>query len=237
MKKVRPTGDVRQPDICVYCGGTPDTRDHVPSKVLLDEPFPDDLPAVPACRACNHSFSADEEYLACLLECIVCCTTDPQALQRKKISDALMANPRLRHRIDKAQEGRLNWRPEAASIRNVVLKLARGHVAFELFPAIGEMGFPTLGEPSELAVTALDLLSDRERSSFEDTWSTEFDLLPEIGSRAFVRCVEGNPDQLEYGDGWIVVQPDRYRYAVVESDGVLVRMVLREYLACEVRWK
>lgn len=99
------------------------------------------------------------------------------------------------------------------------------------------MGFPTLGEPSELAVTALDLLSDRERSSFEDTWSTEFDLLPEIGSRAFVRCVEGNPDQLEYGDGWIVVQPDRYRYAVVESDGVLVRMVLREYLACEVRWK
>lgn len=126
VKKVRPTGDVRQPDICVYCGGTPETRDHVPSKVLLDEPFPDDLPAVPACRACNHSFSADEEYLACLLECIVCCTTDPQALQRKKISDALMANPRLRHRIDKAQEGRLNWRPEAASIRNDVLKLAGG---------------------------------------------------------------------------------------------------------------
>jgi hypothetical protein len=32
------------------------------------------------------------------------------------------------------------------------------------------------------------------------------------------------------------VQPDRYRYVVAESDGVLVRIVLREYLGCEVRW-
>lgn len=25
---------------CVFCGGEPGTRDHVPSKVLLDDPLP-----------------------------------------------------------------------------------------------------------------------------------------------------------------------------------------------------
>ena len=126
--------------------------------------------------------------------------------------------------------------PEDESIRNVVLKLARGHAAFELFPRIEELGFPTLRGPSGFAVTALDLLSDKERSSFEDVWAPEHGLLPEIGSRAFVRCVEGNSDHLGHGEGRVVVQSGRYRYAVTESDGVLVRMVLREYLASEVRW-
>ena len=236
MKKVKPIGDVRQPGICVYCGAVPETRDHVPSRVLLDEPFPDDLPTVPACGICNHSFSEDEEYLACFLECVVCGTTDPEVLRRQKIGRILAVNPRLRQRIDYAREGYDNWHPEAESIRNVVLKLARGHAAFELFPGIEELGFPTLRGPSGFAVMALDSLSDKERSSFEDVWAPELGLLPEIGSRAFVRCVEGNSDHLGYGDGWVVVQPGRYRYAVTESDGVLVRMVLREYLACEVRW-
>jgi len=236
VKKVKPIGETSQPRICVYCGGDPDTRDHVPSKVLLDEPFPDDLPAVPACSSCNVGFSDDEEYLACFLECVVCGTTDPQALHRRKVSRILTMKPLLRHRIDKAREGCLNWRGATQRIQNVVVKLARGHAAFELFPHIEELLFPTLEEPSEIAFTALDLLSDKERSSFENIGSGELGLLPEIGSRAFVRRVEGNPDQLGYEDGWIVVQPGLYRYSVVESDGVLVRMVLREYLACEVRW-
>ena len=55
---------------CVYCGGAPDSRDHVPSKVLLDDPLPPDLPVVEACSTCNGNFSLDEEYLACFLECV-----------------------------------------------------------------------------------------------------------------------------------------------------------------------
>ncbi|TDP73113.1 hypothetical protein DES47_102859 [Roseateles toxinivorans] len=31
--------DDRLTGICVYCGTRPDTRDHSPSKVLLDEPY------------------------------------------------------------------------------------------------------------------------------------------------------------------------------------------------------
>lgn len=58
--------DKRLTGICVYCGGEPSTRDHVPSKVFLDEPYPENnLPVVPACETCNNSFSLDEE-VCCL---------------------------------------------------------------------------------------------------------------------------------------------------------------------------
>ena len=57
--------------------------------------------------------------------------------------------------------------------------------------------------------------------------------------RRLNRFFDVNPAQLETFDecGWVVVQPDRYRYAVVETGGVVVRMVLSEYLACEVVWE
>ena len=64
--------------MCVYCGNAAGTRDHVPPKVLLDEPYPPDLPPVPACDECNNRFSTMveqtegltvqmvlSEYLAC----------------------------------------------------------------------------------------------------------------------------------------------------------------------------
>ena len=55
--------DERMTGMCVYCGGQPDTRDHVPSRVLLDDPLPDNLPVVDACRACNESFSRTKSTL------------------------------------------------------------------------------------------------------------------------------------------------------------------------------
>ena len=41
--------DSRLTGMCVYCGGSPATRDHVPSRVLLDESYPAELPIVGAC--------------------------------------------------------------------------------------------------------------------------------------------------------------------------------------------
>ncbi len=58
-----------QPDkprrVCAYCGEERKlTRDHVPPKVLLAEPFPPNLITVPACDDCNQGFKADDEYTA-----------------------------------------------------------------------------------------------------------------------------------------------------------------------------
>ena len=55
-------------DICVLCGERPaTTRDHLPPKGLLAEPFPPNLITVPACTQCNNQASKmDDEFQAYL---------------------------------------------------------------------------------------------------------------------------------------------------------------------------
>jgi len=70
--------DARLKGICTYCGAVTDTsRDHTPSKALLDNPYPENLPIAEACSKCNGDFSLDEEYLSCLVECVIHGTTKP----------------------------------------------------------------------------------------------------------------------------------------------------------------
>ncbi len=224
--------DDRLTGMCVYCGTQPHTRDHVPSKVLLDEPFPPDLPVVGACASCNASFSLDEQYVSCFLECVISGTVEPSKLQRHNIKRILSDNPALRQRLEmskrKDKEGNLLWQPECERIRKVITKLALGHVAYEFYPKVEE--------PVEVAFFPLTLLSDQERAVFEDVNSGRFGLFPEVGSRAFFRVLGKKPDQFEQIGDWIMVQPGRYRYATVEKNEILVRIVLSEYLACEVAW-
>ena len=63
--------------LCCYCGAWADTVDHVPSKVFMDKPYPENLPVVPCCKKCNREFSLDEEYVTVLLECVRWQTFDP----------------------------------------------------------------------------------------------------------------------------------------------------------------
>ena len=225
--------DERQTGMCAYCGTRPATRDHIPSKVLLDEPYPPELPVVGACETCNASFSLDEQYTACFLDCVICGCTGVSDQHRSNVKRILKENPALRERIESAlkkdEADNLLWEPEADRIQNVVLKLARGHAAYELYPK--------LEEPTAVSFAPLSVLSDEERSSFEQTVTDKIGLWPEIGSRAFLRAFGKSPDRLPLSGDWIVVQPDRYRYAVAETGGVIVRMVLSEYLACEVVWE
>lgn len=227
--------DERLTGMCVYCGAQPDTRDHVPSKVLLDEPYPAQLPVVGACESCNASFSLDEQYLACFIECVVCGTVDTAGIRRSNVTRILNRNPALQRWIEasrgKAQGENLLWQPEIDRIRKIVLKLARGHAAYELYPQ--------LEEPEQVAFTPFVAMSDYERAVFEHEEVTSGTLQgwPEIGTRAFYRASGKNPDSQRQIDGWNIVQPDRYRYSVVETGGVLVKMVLSEYLACVVAWE
>ena len=225
--------DERLTGMCVYCGAQPDTRDHVPSKVLLDEPYPPQLPIVAACESCNAGFSLDEQYLSCLLECVVCATTEPSGLRRSNVKRILIANPALQHRIQESQRrdkaGDLLWQPEIDRVRKIAAKLARGHAAYEIYPK--------LEEPDKIAFAPLLTISDHGRATFENSTSGRLEGWPEIGSRSFLRAYGKKPDQFKQMGNWIVVQPDRYRYAVVEAaGGMLVRIVLSEYLACEVTW-
>ena len=159
MEQIRNFGDERQMTLCVYCSGVTETRDHVPSKVFLDEPYPENLPVVPACESCNHGFSLDEEYAACLVECALAGSVSPESLQREKVKRILSERPTLASRLWKADErtlsGGVSFSVELGRVRSVALKLARGHAAFELSE-------PQPGEPSSVRVVPLLLMNAQE---------------------------------------------------------------------------
>lgn len=218
---------------CVFCGCEPNTRDHVPSKAFLDDPLPENLPIVDACTACNQGFSADEEYLACFLEAVQCGTTDSEQLIREKVRRALKHNPKLAARIEAAKTqdsaGGLVWIPESDRVTKIVLKLARGHTAYEL-------SLPQLEDPCCVFIQPILAMPNAAIAEFENAGSGEERGWPEIGSRAFLRACGAQPYDSTDGP-WITVQPGRYRYSVDQLGGVIVRIVIGEYLACHIEWE
>ncbi len=218
---------------CAYCGGTPDTRDHVPSKILLDEPLPANLPIVEACIGCNQGFSLDEEYLACFLECVLVGSSEVERVHRPKVKRALLHNGRLAERIHSSssldENGRRIWTPERERVRNVVVKLARGHVAYEL-------SLTQIDEPQEVIFIPQSAMSRSDKEAFEKAGSGGIRGWPEVNSRAFLRACGAEPYADQQGP-WIVVQPGQYRYAVDQHGGIRVQIMLAEYLACIVDWE
>jgi hypothetical protein len=223
--------DERLRGMCVYCGVAPDSRDHCPSKVLLDEPLPPNLPVVEACKHCNNSFSLDEQYLACLIEAVTCGSAKVNDTSRLNIKRILEGTPALATRLENSkrldESGNLIWDVELDRVRRVVLKLARGHIAHEL-------SLPKIEEADTVSFIPLILMSEEQRLAFESPASGSHELWPEIGSRAFIRAAKGLTNH--GSEQWNEVQPDRYRYLVGQSDGDFVRFVLSEYLACYVVW-
>jgi hypothetical protein len=198
----------------------------MPSRVLLDEPYPENLPWVYSCSSCNLALSLDEEYIACLVECTRTGSVDPSRVQRPKVRRILADSAKLRSRLLQARSetgGSVSFRPEFERVKNVVLKLARGHALYELNERHHE-------EPLHYAAVPMDTIAVGDREHFEAP--TNAAIWPEVGSRAMQRlAVDGNDSV-----GWQIVQPGRYRYLVTWDDCVTVRMVLSEYLACEVAW-
>ena len=228
MEQIRNYGDERQTSFCCYCGRDTGTRDHVPSKVFLDKPYPENLPVVGTCQSCNQGYSLDEEYVACLIECARLGVTDPNSLEREKVRKILRRKPALQSRIEqsKFEDGEeVSFNIEYGRFKQVLSKLVRGHALFEL-------NEPRLDEPDSLQFGVLGTLSEDDRRYFEQPPSTS--ILPEVGSRAMQRIVVASSKLIV---DWLVVQPNRYRYLVSVSGMTMVRIVLSEYLWCEAIWR
>ena len=233
MKKVREFVDERLKGNCIHCGEwiSDPSNDHVPSKSLLKEPYPTDIPTIKICRTCNGSFALDEEYLVAFLSAVVSGSTNPDH-QVLPSAASILKNRNLRNRIDRSKvqeqtlfgEIREVWIPEQERINRVIVKNARGHGYFEY-------GDPSLVEncPSLVWAAPMENLTADQKDHFFRPES----LLcgwPEIGSRAFTRSSEGQ----DLVDDWIMVQDGVYRYSV--EGGTRVRTVLFEHIATEVRW-
>jgi len=229
MQQITSYGDERNQGRCVYCGGQPETRDHVPSRVLLDSPLPENLPVVRACEACNGSFSRDEEYLACAIECALTGSVEAAA-GRARIGAILAHSPALASKLRAVRyerDGEIGFDVELNRVRAVVLKLARGHAAYEL-------NEPQFEEPTGLAIMPFTAMSVEQREVFESLAVQPFFApSPEVGSRAMERLFLGKDMDERL---WATVQPGQYRYRVDWSGGVRVQVVIREYLAADVWW-
>jgi hypothetical protein len=175
----------------------------------------------------------DEQYLACFIECVICGTVDPGKLKRPSVERIMTQNPSLRDRIAASRESNTSeeriWIPENERVRSVLLKLSRGHIAYELYPY--------LEESLQIRFIPIANLNVDARAEFETLTHGHLQSWSEIGTRAFHRESGKSPDGYKLDGDWVIIQPGRYRYAVSEAHGPLVRMVLSEYLACEVRWE
>lgn len=127
---------------------------------------------------------------------------------------------------------------EPERFKNVFLKLAKGHAAFELSRQFWR-------EPDELWWKTVSQMTDEERGLFDS--AHVIGLLGEIGSRASqrlmivetkVRSSKGEDFiQRHVMQDWVDVQDDSYRYfALDDANGVVVMIVIAEFLACKVTW-
>ncbi|CAD0006154.1 hypothetical protein FLAT13_03139 [Flavobacterium salmonis] len=229
MRQIKTFSDDRLDNMCSYCGEKPDTRDHVPSKILLDEPFPENLPVVPCCDKCNQSFSLDEEYISCLIECVLNRTTNIENLKREKIKRIFKAKEALHQKIKNAIkeiDGQIYFNVEIERLENVILKLAKGHAKYE-------NSEPMLENPKHLAFKTLHTMEQDEIDRF--LANTELTKSPEVGSRAMQNfLIDSNNNVSSH---WTIVQPDKYSYCVIaNSDKLIVKIIIWNYLVAEIIW-
>ncbi len=221
--------DERLDNMCSYCGDKPETRDHVPSRILLNDPFPENLPVVPCCLKCNQDFSLDEEYFACALECVLHGTSEIEKLEREKVKSILLRKETLRQRIENSfilQNGNKFLQIESDRMKNVIVKLAKGHAKFE-------NSEPQFDDPTSIWIKPLSTMTTEEFDIFFAPQN--LDKAPEVGSRALQNLfIETNSNVLSH---WIDVQDNIYKYSVCVGLGFIsVKILIWEYFAVQVIW-
>ena len=234
MRQINTFSDRRFDYNCSYCGNgmETETRDHVPSKVLLDKPFPENLPVVLSCYSCNQDFSLDEEYFACLIECAKFGTTEFENLQREKVKRILQKRPLLKKRLEDSKiesKGQVSFKIESDRFEKVIIKLVKGHAKYEYSE-------PKIGKPSHLWFGTLGSLSQEELDRFLSIENPMINKVPEIGSRAFHRVFATNAGFIVQ-EKWIEVQEGNYSYMTEDFwNGKKVKLIIGEYLAVEAAW-
>jgi hypothetical protein len=226
VKQILDFADGRFADHCYRCGVHPTTREHVPPKVLLDEPYPANMPVVGACAACNEGYSLDEEYFGCLLEVAACGTAQPAMLVRPKIRRKLADNAPLRSRLEAALGADGFISIEEIRVRRVLEKVAAGLWSFESGNRGSEWPVSTWYAP----------LADLEPEIHEKFLKLPASgMWPEVGSRMMLRIVTDG--SAGFGETWQSVQDGRFAYAIlVDPASIAVRMITRGFLAAEVRF-
>jgi hypothetical protein len=221
---------------CIYCGQPATTREHVPSKVFLTEPFPENLPTVPACFECNNGYSDDEKYIACFLD-VLKSSIYTNYTSKNDTTLRLEKDNRLKNLLAdqiKTSDGKVYFDFDEDRLVRILKKLARGHAGFEF-------------DLVDFDVDNIKLWYDFTFNISEDAMKEfngipETDKAPEIGSRGsitpfIVQNIE--TEEVLPFIFWNDVQDEQYRYQVLfsEDKDISVKIVIYEMLYCKIDFK
>lgn len=216
---------------CIYCFKPANSKEHIPSKIFLDEPYKNDLAILPACKNCNKSFSESEQYVACLIDYIQTKLSQNNNFKRKKVTDALRNRVTLLHELEESTFRNQNNEIEfieynIEKIEKIILKLSIGHAIYSLSTIC-------LKEPSHINFKFLPDLTQEEINKFNNC--EEKNISPEIGSReGKYICISSKG--LPFQD-WKIVQDNQYRFlAFISETTICIRIVIGEFFFSEVIW-
>lgn len=215
---------------CIYCGKSATTREHTPSKTFLIEPYPENLPTIPACFACNNGYSEDEKYVACFLDLlksqIYLDYTQQEQTKLRLLKDEKL-NKTLQEQIW-IENGKVYFKPDAKRILRILRKLARGHAGFEL----DYINFDNT--EIEVWYEFVFNMSPNDIEEFDDI--PAYSLYPEVGSRGMYLIQNLSTGAAYTFARWIDVQNGQYRYQVSYDDNsnIVVKIVIFEFLYCRV---
>ena len=147
----------------------------------------------------------------------------------------------LRQRIENSkteENGQIAFVPEIERINSVMLKLARGHAAFELSQLCRE-------KPNHFWCGPLSSLPQEYQEIFNSVHFQQ--VFGELGSRNMQQLMViqmtrlcKNDKQQNIGiliNDWVDVQDSQYRFIAIDDMGqIIIRIVIAEYFACEVAW-
>ena len=221
---------------CIFCrtalSNQNASKEHVPSKVFLQKPYPENLGVIYTCSSCNNRFSLDEEYSAVVVSVMKSGNCDPK---RQAISTASKIMERKSKLTSSLRSGFVQHYAPSGKVYtkfsfnkdrldNVIQKNARTIALYE----VGE-GY--LSDNATVTWWTANQIGKEERIEFE--FIDDPDSFPEVGCRMLFRLIEAK----DMVNGWVAVQPDIFRYALSWSSEFLkIRMVFSEFLFAEVRF-
>lgn len=220
---------------CIYCGEPADSKEHIPSKVFLTKPYPNNLGIVPACRKCNKSFSGDEVFLSILIEKLKSRYFYPNYEYSQEVETRINYNKKIVNDIEKALQDN-DFSNFDNTIQRVLFKLALGHSVFEISEgyciAEGKINYSFAGN-----------MSYEETEEFTLPFNVTDEPLPEMGSRVyerilFIECTlqdESNSRDRHIAPlillDWVDVQEFKYSYTCYRfGDEIIIKMVINEFL-------
>lgn len=220
---------------CIYCGEIANTREHIPSKVFLAKPYPENLGIVPACQECNNSYSNDELLLSILIEKLKSTHLGQGYNPIEEVQRRMDYNEKLVKDIEKAIENK-NLNEFDKKIKRILLKLAIGHSVYEL-----SEGYCI--KDGIVDYSFLDNMSVEEIEEFSLPFNIGGELLPEIGSRVYERMIVlelsladvHDPGQRLVLLDWVDVQESKYTYTSYRfGNDIVVKMIINDFMYAKV---